>query len=329
MNQNTASLIFYKNIKNCLHMGFPLNKSLNLIIQSEKQKKILLLAKKLKKELHQGKNICESLANTLPETFPSNLKKIKNVANIEDFFEGLYKHTLDNKQNKEELIKKLRYPCLLLGIITIAGTLSYTLFMPNCLKFFSSNHLPLPLILQIYKSIKSYINTHKFWILFFFYLVSANTFYSLRKLYLNKINPQTSNINLLWHIGLLLKNGLSIQQILDTLDLPERHPSYKKWKTLKHKVSKTAKFNHEISQFYQLTPLEKAILTHAKNQMQLSQNYISLYQTLKEKEKEKFKNIIKAIQPCCFFILSLIILVLLYSNLLPMLGSLNQYQTQL
>lgn len=311
-------MLIYKSLSNTLKIGIPLNKSLILLYESEKNHKIKKTFKQLLDHLYEGKHLCQSMALSLDKHFPKNLQYIETVPNIQKLCIKLHELLKEKYEYKKNILKNLKYPLLLLCSIVITSTLVITSLIPKSIHFFINNNIELPPLLQIFQTSKESSMYKKLSILIYI----SPIVYIITLIFQKKFKQHSQPpIELLWQIGLLLENGLSIKKILSHIHLPTRQ---NKWQTTKQNILKTGNVSHELSKLYQLSSLEKNMLLYSETHQQLGESCLELYQKLRDKKKEKIETAIKILQPCCLLVLSSLILLLMYCTLLPIIGGLTQ-----
>ena len=258
-------------------------------------------------------------ANSIFKTFP-----LKQVSNIQEFLDQTTTYLITQKDLKSTLIKKLLYPMLLIGLLTLFFTALMTILVPHYVQFFQQLNAPLPPLLHHAMALKKAFSTYSLPL-----LILLTTALGVGHLYLKKNYPGKYfklkhpfyHSQLLWKLGLSLKNGCSLKQAIDLLHYPKYHSLHNPCIAFKQKLYTTGQFIPAYTQAFYPNPVLKEVLIQTDLAGTLNTQLLPLATQQFNQEKQTLIEGLKWVQPVLLLLIGLCLIAATLLILYPLQNS--------
>ncbi|MFD2618320.1 competence type IV pilus assembly protein ComGB [Terrilactibacillus laevilacticus] len=243
---------------------------------------------------------------------------------------------MKREEHRSKLRKLLRYPLFLIWMFIVMIFIISTFLVPNFIKLYHSMNLELPLITRIVLSLNHHVPTIGVYILITI-LCGIICFFYFKKISIIKKISMMSQIPLLsryiklyftrafaFHLGSLLRSGLSINQALDTMTKQNMTAfSYQEALHVRQSIIKGEKLDHILAKhpYYLREFIE--VIRHGQNNGRLGQSLMHYSDTLLNKLEELTQAWLAIVQPATLVFIGILLLSLFSSILIPIFHIMN------
>ncbi|MTT32658.1 type II secretion system F family protein [Terrilactibacillus sp. BCM23-1] len=243
---------------------------------------------------------------------------------------------LKREEHRSKLRKLLRYPLFLIWMFIIMIFIISTFLIPNFMKLYHSLNLELPLVTRIVLSLNHNMVSIGIGILVIT-LCGSVCFIYFKKIPIIKKISVMSQIPLLsryiklyftrafaFHLGSLLRSGLSINQALDTMTKQHMTAfSYQEALHIRQAIIKGEKLDHILAErsYYLREFIE--VIRHGQNNGRLGSTLMLYSDTLLRKLEEMTQTWLAIVQPATLVFIGILLLSLFSSILIPIFHIMN------
>ncbi|NQY73650.1 MAG: type II secretion system F family protein [Candidatus Margulisbacteria bacterium] len=318
--------VFCFSLRRFLISGVSLQRAVRILKEGASDSQYRKKLGHMEQALLSGKTFFEVLATILPKQHVLHFTHLKKVPHLDLFLRDLGRFTDKKLENIVSLGQKTAYPLFLIVMTLIAGIIFLVFLLPIYNQFYGEMNVPLPGVIQKIIDLQTLVLHHKAVTIFFITGLSLCVipfmhFINLR-LFQWVIPFMVSDM--LWSMGLLLKNGVSIPEAINAIQLPATHRSYDAYEEFKQKVTQTGLFAKSFNDTFQLGLEERELLFHAEKSAVLSEMLVEISAILREKEQQSIHKLIQVIQPIMLCVLGGFILCLMYTTFIPILSVIEQ-----
>jgi general secretion pathway protein F len=153
-------LAFTQQLSSLLTAGMPLDKSLNVLEELTKNRRLKTIIYEIKREIEKGSTLSDALANH-PNIFSPlyvNMVKVGEASGaLEVILDRLAEFAQKDEEFKEYIRSMMVYPCILIFFGTLAITVILTFVVPRFIVIFKEMGESLPIITLLLISISKFI----------------------------------------------------------------------------------------------------------------------------------------------------------------------------
>ncbi|MEW6607444.1 MAG: type II secretion system F family protein [bacterium] len=142
-------LAFTQSLSSLLDAGMPLDKSLGVLEELTKNRRLKTIIYEIKRDIEKGNPLSDALANHSEFFSPLYINMVK-VGEASGSIELILNRLTDFMEKDEDLKEYLRsimaYPCILISFVIVAITILFTVVVPRFISIFNEMGETLPLI---------------------------------------------------------------------------------------------------------------------------------------------------------------------------------------
>lgn len=326
---NEEKIYFVRRLRELIKHGYMMGDSIEfLMIQNNASEEII---ESVKKDLSEGKklsNIFKQL--NYPMTIISKVEFSENYGKIESMLEEVEKYLILKKQQKEKIIKTLRYPIFLIITLMMIIILFNIMVIPQFQSIYNSTNLKMSIEVKVLIKTLYYIPKLLtlivlliiLFILYFSYLYKNNQKRFLREIskipIINSYFEKYFSYQYSLEISLFLMSGFSIKTTLSEII----KKNYNKFFTeFSRKIEKSLEEGTQLEESIQgINNLDNKMSRFVKHGLKNSmlEKELKLYSDITlDTLLRQIEKSLKKIQPILFLLLAMIIIGLYLVILLP------------
>lgn len=305
--------------------GVPLNIALDSLAQTDD----VFLAKiyqDLALRCRKGESLFSGLSYYLPKNLPIDSHAFSELPNLGGFLEEMTNFLNSEKLFMEQLGKSLLYPVVLLFFSL--GFLLFFLFvlLPMYERFFTELNIPIPDLIANALVFSSFLLNYgllmgvSIGIGFFMNSYLSQRFMRVLNLwwYKNQIKS-----DLCFSVGLLLKSGVPMSQIVRSLKLTGSSPMSKQLEVFKQRFFSTGNFSKYWYEALNYSHYIQLLINVSESQESLDSALLESAELLRIDHYKKCERISKIFPGVCLVVISLLISVMAYVVFVPVISSIS------
>lgn len=318
LNEIRWFMAFSKKLNRLISSGHPLDQALLTVRQDESQSDKQLRIHALIKQLEQGQTFSQSLITLLPQPRPT-LSQIATVPDIPLFLDHLHYLYGLKLALYTRILQKLAYPLFLLIAALLGGTGFIFVILPMYSSFFNNLNTDIPAFIQTILNGAAWINTNK--LTFSFGLLGGVgllvIFFGplIKSLW---IRAWASPLcDLLWMIGLYLKQGVQMKTILEGCDTKNLELISR----FRERYYETGQFTQSLTDTCTLKPFYAELLRNAEKSQHLADQCLEIADDLLQEKNQQMNRILGILPIILLLILGICLFLFVYIIFLPVLQS--------
>lgn len=323
----------FKDLSIMLKSGLSLSNSLTLIINNLKNPSLKLLLLQLSQDIKSGKSLRSSICyfEKILSPFYINLIVIgEESGTLPQTLELISENIKKNLLMKKKINSLLIYPIFVFSVTIILSIILINFVLPEFIKIFNENSIPLPFITLILLKIYAIFSNFFYYIIitillifFSFYLllqkeIGKNFLYKTLTHFFPLYRVYTSFF-LLKNLSILLESGISLFSSLKTLCIVERNPILKfDLNVIVENLKKGATFHSSIKDSYFFPKTVLSMISVGENTGTLPLMISSASELLYYRFNNLLERILLLIEPLTLIVLGGIIGTIILGLYLPM-----------
>jgi type II secretory pathway component PulF len=272
-------------------------------------------------DLNTGAPFGSSLRNLLPGQIPFNFSFSDEMPRLPVFLSHLRLFYEHREASLQFALKQLAYPVFLLGIVFSIFCFFLFFLTPIYMSFFESFSQTPPVLLRVSADLYPFLESHINLVIsgclgsaIFFYFWGAKLKSSILALFYSQ--PEA---DLMWYFSVMLSSGHAIRSIIEHLQ---------KDASLSSDTSHFLSYFHDsgnlsdsLSKAYSLLAFHTELIKNGEMTGTLPEAFMSVAQDLSGQQQRRLSTVTKILQPFFLFLISFLILALMYCTFIPVIES--------
>jgi type IV pilus assembly protein PilC len=328
-------IAFNQELVALIRAGYPILKSINILIQrvkNEKLKEVLML---VEKEIRGGKSLSEAFLqheSLFSTVYIASLMAGERSGNLAETISryNIYARTIS--QTKSRIKTALTYPTILIVFSFILVFILLNFILPSFSRFYADYHAQLPSITRALISVSLAMQKNMVFIIAFV-LVLVIIYLQMKKnekslIFLDKLKLKAPYGKQIWvesavslfcrTLGLLLEGGISLLSAipLSSRSVPNRY-MFSRMKILPESIKNGESLTESLRQTEVFPPLSLDMIRIGESSANLEGMLADVAEVYDERISSKIDTIVSLIQPIIIIFMGLVVAVILLSVYLP------------
>jgi type IV pilus assembly protein PilC len=328
-------IMFNQELVALIRAGYPILKSINILIQrvkNEKLKEVLML---VEKEIRGGKALSEAFAQhgrLFSTVYIASLMAGERSGNLAGIISRYNNYARTISQTKSRIKSALTYPSILIIFSFILLFILLNFILPRFSRFYADYEAQLPSITRALVSVSLAVQSHMVVILAVV-LVLILAYFQMRKnekslVFLDRVKLKTPYGKQIWiesavslfcrTLGLLLEGGISLLSAipLSSKAVPNKY-MFSRMKTLPDSIKNGESLTDSLRKTECFPPLALDMIRIGESSANLEGMLSDVAEVYDERISNKIDTIVSLIQPIIIIFMGLIVAVMLLSVYLP------------
>lgn len=328
-------ITFNQELVALIRAGYPILKSINILIQrvkNEKLKEVLML---VGKEIQGGKALSEAFAQhgKLSSTvYIASLMAGERSGNLAETISRYNKYARTISQTKSRIKTALTYPTILIVFSFILLFILLNFILPRFSTFYADYQAQLPSITRALISVSLVVQRNMVFILTFV-LVLFLAYFQMKKnerslIFLDKLKLRTPYGKQIWmesavslfcrSLGLLLEGGISLLSSIPVASksVPNKY-MFSRMRILPESIRNGESFTESLRKTECFPPLALDMIRIGESSANLEGMLSDVAEVYDERISNRIDTIVSLIQPIIIIFMGLVVAVMLLSVYLP------------
>lgn len=328
-------IAFNQELVALIRAGYPILKSINILIQrvkNEKLKEILML---VEKDIRGGKALSEAFAQhekLFSTVYTASLMAGERSGNLAETISRYNRYARTITQTKSRIRTALTYPMILIVFSLILLFILLNFILPRFSTFYADYEAELPSITRTLISVSLVVQSNMVFILAFL-LVLFLAYLQMQKnensqIFLDKWKLRTPYGKQIWiesavslfcrTLGLLLEGGISLLSAipLSSRAVPNKY-MFMRMKILPESIKNGESLTESLRKTECFTPLALDMIRIGESSANLEGMLSDVAEVYEERISSKIDAIVSLIQPIIIIFMGLVVAVILLSVYLP------------
>ncbi|MDR1391177.1 MAG: type II secretion system F family protein [Holosporales bacterium] len=323
---------FLKNVKQLIKNKLDLITALTIVAQLFKNKEFRSLIYHIIDDIKSGSSFSKSLSKFeryFDMLTVKTLEISEKTAELPESLSRIISHIESESELRNKLKKAFRYPIILLFGVVLVFLFWLIVVVPQFAELFSEIGVTPPLISRIIIKLSCAFKTN------LFYMVAISgmlAFIFFKKLFwqkgkissnlpiISKINRDRLVLNFFSAMEIMLQEKITLIECIECL----RIPHLKTDKIIGY-INLGNSFSSALRKIGFLSDYELAIIETGERTGELCLAFKSITGIKREKLESRFKEIITMIQPITIGLIGILLIIIVYSLIIPLYSNLNLY----
>ena len=328
---------FIKRLSFLIKADIPIVESLQMIREQTNSKKFNKILDVIINDVSNGKFLSTALSK-FRDMFGEFVINIVHFGETSGILSQNLEYLADELKKKQQLRQKI-IGALVYPIVVTLATIAITVFLvvylfPKIMPIFSSLHMTLPLSTRILLFISNVLQNYGYYIFFFILLLVVVFFIALKKsnsfhYYFDKFTLKIPIIgkivqyynltNSTRTMGLLLKSGISLSEVLPIVSKTTLNLVYKKeFQTVSHIINKGEKISTYFKKRKDLFPdVLSQIISVGERSGNLSNSFIYISELYEAEVDDFTKNLSGLVEPVMMIFMGILVGFIAVSIITP------------
>lgn len=328
-------ITFNQELVALIRAGYPILKSINILIQrvkNEKLKEVLML---VEKEIRGGKALSEAFAQhekLFSTVYIASLMAGERSSNLAETISRYNNYARTISQTKSRIKSALTYPTILIVFSFILLFILLNFILPRFSTFYADYQAQLPSITRALISVSLVVQRNMVFILTFV-LVLFLAYFQMKKnerslIFLDKLKLRTPYGKQIWmesavslfcrSLGLLLEGGISLLSSIPVASksVPNKY-MFSRMRILPESIRNGESFTESLRKTECFPPLALDMIRIGESSANLEGMLSDVAEVYDERISNRIDTIVSLIQPIIIIFMGLVVAVMLLSVYLP------------